>query len=62
MEYSLLAILYFFRDLLNLLLDMEVIAGISVGGIMFSVMIFSAIFVGLGISKSIAGIFVNKKE
>lgn len=49
MEYSLQAIYYLIRGYVNLLLQMEVANGVTIGGITFSVMLLSGLFVALGL-------------
>lgn len=48
MEYSLQAVYYLIRGYINLLLQMEVANGVTLGGISFSVMLLSGLFVALG--------------
>lgn len=49
MEYSLQAIYYLIRGYINLLLQMEVTEGVTLGGISFAVMLLSGLFVSLGL-------------
>ena len=50
MEYSLRAIFYLIRGYINLLLQMEVTeGGVTLGGITFSVMLLSGLFVSMGL-------------
>lgn len=48
MEYSLQAIYYLLRGYINLLLQVEVTEGVTVGGVLFSTLILGACFVALG--------------
>lgn len=49
MEYSLQAVYYLIRGYINLLLQMEVANGVTIGGISFAVMLLSGLFVALGL-------------
>lgn len=49
MEYSLQAIYYLIRGYVNLLLQMEVANGVTIGGITFAVMLLSGLFVAMGL-------------
>lgn len=52
MEYTLYSIFYFIQSLFNLLMNLEVVPGVSVGGILVSVFVFSVIFGCLGLFSS----------
>ena len=52
MEYSLQALYYLIRGYINLLLQVEVTEGVTVGGISFAVMLLSGIFVSIGLIGS----------
>lgn len=52
MEYSLQALYYLIRGYINLLLQIEVTEGVTVGGISFAVMLLSGIFVSIGLIGS----------
>ena len=49
MEYSLQAIYYLIRGYINLLLQIEITEGVTLGGISFAVMLLSGLFVALGL-------------
>lgn len=55
MEYMLYSVFYFIQSLFNLLMNLEVFPGVSVGGILVSVFIFSVIFGCLGLFPSRSG-------
>ena len=52
MEYTLYSIFYLFQSFFNLLMNLEVVSGVSVGGVMVSVFVLSTIFYCLGIFSS----------
>lgn len=49
MEYSLQAIYYLLQGYINLLLQMEVVENVTVGGILFACLLISGLLVGLGL-------------
>lgn len=49
MEYSLRAIYNLIQGYVNLLLQMEVANGVTLGGISFAVMLLSGLFVSMGL-------------
>lgn len=52
MEYALQSIFYFFRAILNLTLQMQVTDNVTIGGILFSLLLLSSLFYYLGITKN----------
>lgn len=52
MENTLAAMYYFFQSYFNLLMTLEVVPGVTVGGILISVLIIGMIFGGLGLYGS----------
>lgn len=51
MEYTLYSLYYFFQSFFGLLMTLEVVEGISVGGILVSVVVIGTVFVCLGIGS-----------
>lgn len=49
MDYSLQTLYYTLQALINFLLSVEVIEGVTIGGILFSVILLSAVFYGIGL-------------
>lgn len=52
MEYTLYSIFYLFQSFFNLLMNLEVVPGVSVGGVLISVFILSVILGCLGVFLS----------
>lgn len=48
MEYTLEFFYYFFQAILNFIFSLPVTEGVTVGGVIFSVIILSSIFVSFG--------------
>ena len=53
MEYALLSLYYGFQKLFNLLLNIEVVNGVTVGGIIAVFIILSGIFASFGFMDSV---------
>ena len=51
MEYTLQTFYYLLRALLNLIFQMPVAQGVTIGGVMMSVIIITAVLKGLGLAS-----------
>ena len=49
MDYALQTLYYTFQAILNFLLNLELIGGVTFGGILLSIILVSAIFYGIGL-------------
>ena len=49
MDYALQTLYYTLQSLINFLLRIEVVKGVTIGGIILSVVVLSAVFCGLGL-------------
>lgn len=49
MDYALQTLYYTLQAVINFFLSLEVVKGVTLGGILFSVILISAIFYGIGL-------------
>lgn len=49
MEYTLLSIYYLLQSFFNLIMTLEVVPGVTIGGIIIAILLFTCIFIALGL-------------
>lgn len=49
MDYALQTLYYTLQAVINFLLSVEVVSGVTIGGILFSVVLIAAVFYGIGL-------------
>ena len=49
MDYALQTLYYTLQAIINFLLSLEVVSGVTLGGILFSVVLLTAVFYGIGL-------------
>lgn len=49
MDYALQALYYTLQAIINFVLSIQVVQGVTLGGILFSVVLLSAVFYGIGL-------------